>query len=191
MDPLDANLRGVARFLGRLQLHTPRYRIGMVDGRHCVMQALAFVRRQPIQQLSIGRHRFKQGRCRAQGFQQRGVRVICRAWWGRRDRQKGRPYVNRPSHDACHASTARRDQAQSGMRILPVFRSAGLRSPGNTRENLSSEPTMDVGEAVQREQAGAHNHDCRLMRAFLCLKCHQGFERIILRLRLEPWRRGK
>ena len=88
---LGLDLAGMARLLGRLQLDPACHRVGMVDPRHRLVQALAVVCRQLVQQLAVGRHRFQQCRRGAQALQQRGIRVVGQGRGGRRDRQEGHP----------------------------------------------------------------------------------------------------
>jgi hypothetical protein len=53
---LGIYLRCVACLLGCLQLDPARRRVGMVDLRHRLVQALAVFGREPVQQLAVGRH---------------------------------------------------------------------------------------------------------------------------------------
>jgi len=47
---LGLHLRCMPRLLGSFQLDPTHTRIGVIDLRHCLIQALAVIRRQPIQQ---------------------------------------------------------------------------------------------------------------------------------------------
>jgi hypothetical protein len=53
---------GRRRFLGCLHLDPTRARIGVIGLRHGPVQALAVIRGQPVQRLSIGGERFQQFR---------------------------------------------------------------------------------------------------------------------------------